>query len=278
MRRAKAAWERKAVENVDESNLWRKVKEAMGSARAQAPTPPLQAGTDANGNATYAMSAAAKLELLRPILLPQVCPAGSASQSSIYCMSRSKVAGARLAGTARRGGQISTLRRMPVFGLGQRRCTFCCPAAPLAGSPSSPPPVARRLAPSQPPPAVLARRRWRCVAEAEKAGLFGSEGILSDRSRRRQQRSSNQSLRADWRTSRSGTSSSHPSTSAVGKAGRSPVSWRRLAMSWSASRSRRQSVPERTPTRSATDALCNGLGRKGLPARAVQWTRSFMTD
>lgn len=86
MRRAKAAWERKAVENVDESNLWRKVKEAMGSARAQAATPPLQAGTDAEGNTTYATSPAAKLDLLRPVLLPQVDPAGSASQSSIYCM------------------------------------------------------------------------------------------------------------------------------------------------------------------------------------------------
>lgn len=86
MRRAKAAWERKAVENVDESNLWRKVKEAMGSAHAQAATPPLQAGTDAEGNTTYATSPAAKLDLLRPVLLPQVDPAGSASQSSIYCM------------------------------------------------------------------------------------------------------------------------------------------------------------------------------------------------
>ncbi|GAA5990750.1 hypothetical protein JCM10908_003217, partial [Rhodotorula pacifica] len=72
MRREKARWERREIEDINESNLWRKYKEANGSAPAQAPTPPLRSGVDAEGNVTYASSPAAKLELLRPILLPQV--------------------------------------------------------------------------------------------------------------------------------------------------------------------------------------------------------------
>ncbi|GAA5976976.1 hypothetical protein JCM10908_005699 [Rhodotorula pacifica] len=72
MRRKKARWERRAVDGIDAKNLWRKAKEATGSAPAHVTTPPLQAGTDSERNTTYATSPAAKLELLRPVLLPQV--------------------------------------------------------------------------------------------------------------------------------------------------------------------------------------------------------------
>ncbi|GAA5993818.1 hypothetical protein JCM10908_003534 [Rhodotorula pacifica] len=71
MRREKARWERRAVEGIDEKNLWQKAKEARGSAPAQVATPPLQAGIDSEGNMTYATLPSAKLELLRPALLPQ---------------------------------------------------------------------------------------------------------------------------------------------------------------------------------------------------------------
>ncbi len=71
MRRAKAVWEQKTVENIDESNLWRKVKEAMGSARAQAASPPLRAETGADGQCD-----------LRDLASGQAGPAAPSSSSS----------------------------------------------------------------------------------------------------------------------------------------------------------------------------------------------------
>lgn len=75
LRRSKREFETAEAKAITEANLWRKVKEASGSASVQAATPPLRAGLSESGDQTYASSPSAKLEMLRPLLLPPSNPA-----------------------------------------------------------------------------------------------------------------------------------------------------------------------------------------------------------
>ncbi|GAA5920327.1 hypothetical protein JCM6882_001093 [Rhodosporidiobolus microsporus] len=75
VQREKARAEREELAGVTSENLWRTVKRRLGGeSDAASTTPPLR-----RSDGTYAVSTSDKLDLLRPILLPEVYPAAAAA-------------------------------------------------------------------------------------------------------------------------------------------------------------------------------------------------------